>query len=241
MSGLILYKDDFIGSFPLESLPSASLYPNKRALVNNYGNSVAISDGVRWRLERLYLPWGSLPPSSLVSIGTEASVTDVAGAIAVAGVTGWVFRPVEIFNTSTSVLISGAVGATDQVAYQWILPAGLLGVKGVVQIETFGTFSVASANSKTIKLKLGGAILSVFAYSSFHKTLSTLGRIKNINRTNQSAMDGGILGPGGSGGNLSIANVDTSLDAIMQITMALGSTAETCTFGGAKVTVFPSM
>jgi hypothetical protein len=217
-------------------LPAGSV-----AMVTDYGGTVAVSDGVRWRLERLYSTWSSLPSVSLVPVGTEASITDCGGAIAVAGVVGWVFRPVEIFNSNAAVLINGYVGSSDQVAYQFTIPASLMGVKGVIATELFGTFSVASANSKVLKMKIGSSTLCALAWSASHKTFSALSRVKNITKLSQSNMDGGIFNFGASGGGFSTSSIDTSVDTTVQFTIALGNATETCTFQGIRATVYPAM
>lgn len=185
--------------------------------------------------------WAERPSTSSVPVGTEMSVTDCGGAIAVAGVTGWVFRPVEIFNSSVSILINGSVGSSDQVAYQFTIPASIMGVKGVIATELFGVFSVASANSKMLKMKIGSSTLCSLTWSTAHKTFSALSRVKNITKLSQSNMDGGIFNFGGSGGNIGTSSIDTSVDTTVQFTLALGNATETCTFQGIRATVYPAM
>ena len=238
-SKLVGTKSDVVET-TLANLGSAQSVGARR-IVTDYGRTIAISDGVRWRLERLYLAWADLPPASLVPAGTEASVIDCGGATAVASVVGWVFRPIEVFNSSAAVLISGSVGSSDQVGYQFTVPANLLGTKGSLSIEVVGTFSVASANSKILKMKLGATTLSQLSYQASHKSISALGRLKNITKSSQIIMDGQIFTFGGSGGGVQTATVDTSVDTVIQLTMAMGSTAETCTFHGVRATLYPAM
>ena len=185
--------------------------------------------------------WAERPNPSKVPAGTEMSVLDCGGAIAVAGVAGWVFRPIELFNSSTPVLISGAAGSADQVAHQFTIPASLMGAKGVIATELFGAFSVASANSKTLKMKIGSSTLCALAWSASHKTFSALSRVKNITKASQANMDGGIFNFGGSGGNIITSSIDTSVDTTVHFTIALGNATETCTFHGIRATVYPAM
>ena len=65
-----------------------------------------------------------------------------------------VSKPIEVLS-GTAVAASSALTAVDEVLGSFNIPAGILGVNSVLQIEPLWTFS-SSANNKTLRIKIGG-------------------------------------------------------------------------------------
>ena len=187
--------------------------------VTDYGGTIAVPDGVRWRLERLYSTWDSKPAANLVPVGTELSVTDCGGAIAVAGVAGWVFRPIRIRQVSTQVTVTGT---TSQIVVDsFTVPAKLLGAKGQLKIRAKINASSTNSNSKYTQFYLGGQAVS--QGSSNLATYLSAGydiELLNVNATNQ---------VGGSGSNgaqnwgavFNQLTVDTGVDQLFETKLQL--------------------
>ena len=99
--------------------------------VTDYGGTLAVSDGVRWRLERLYSTWDSKPAASLVPPGTDLRVTDLNNAIFVSDGTNWLPRGVQNIYHKNSLLaaplatLSGVTAGLFAIP-ECKIPAGLL-------------------------------------------------------------------------------------------------------------------
>jgi hypothetical protein len=124
-----------------------------RRLITDYGGTIAVSDGVRWRLERLYSTWVSKPAASLVPSGTDLRVTDLNNAIFVSDGTNWLPRGVQNIYHRNSIIsepmatLSGV--AAGLFAIPWCkIPAGLLipNSKLTVQAGVRKTTGIASSN-----------------------------------------------------------------------------------------------
>lgn len=203
---------------------------------------LVLYNGIDWSfLAPIKASWAGLPPADTVRAGTEATVIDCGGAIAVAGAAGWVFRPVVIASSSTLISVSGATSLVEQTAFSAAVPASLMGTKGQLNVETYIEFSAASANAKTIRTRLGGQLLGQLAASSTHKTYSVLSRIKNFGAAAQKNMDGQIFTYGGSGGGVNSSTVDTSQATAFTVSLQLAVTTESAVFHGYLATVQPGM
>ena len=210
------------------------------AKVTDYGGSIAISDGVRWRLERLYLSWAGLPPASLVPIGTEASVSDCGGAIAVAGVSGWAFRPIEIFNSVTQVALSGTTSTAEQTAYTCTIPASLLGVKGKLLVLTNVESSVISANAKYLRIRYGGTQLDFGSFLSTTRQFCIDSGFRNLAVNSQKCLTQGCA-KGPTTAVTQTAAIDSSVNQAFAVSGQLVNTAESLTFYGCSVVIQPGM
>ena len=219
----------------------ATLQPGTPVRITDFGGTIAITDGVRWRLERLYLAWGGLPSALLVPVGTEASITDCGGAIAVAGVAGWVFRPVEIFN-SGAVVQNSTIGS-EVTAYSATIPAGLMGTKGTCVVESFVAAQAANSNAKSAVVRFGGTAFNTFSLTASYRVSSILTRIRNTGiSANRGLEPAGGLSPGTSSFQLSAI---TAIDTSVAVPVTLGSTVsvsgDVLTFSGCTVTIKPAM
>jgi hypothetical protein len=68
-----------------------------------------------------------------------------------------VAQPVEVLSSS-AVAVSCASTAADEVLASFTIPAGILGVNSILQIEPLWTFT-SSANNKIVKVKVGGSTI----------------------------------------------------------------------------------
>lgn len=207
--------------------------------VTDYGGTLAFSDGSRWRLERLYLTWSGLPSASVVPVGTEASVTDCGGAIAVAGVSGWVFRPIRIRQVSTPVTVTGTTAQI--VVDSFTVPAKLLGAKGQLKIRAKINTSSTNSNAKSTQFYFGGQAVS--PVSSSAATYLSAGydiELLNVNATNQ---------VGGSGSNgaqnwsavFNQLTVDTGVDQLFETKLQLAVGTDSITLKSLCIDIQPAM
>lgn len=129
--------------------------------VTDYGGTIAVSDGVRWRLERLYTTWVNKPEASLVPAGTDLRVTDLNNAIFISDGTNWLPRGVQNLYHKNSLLaaplttLSGVTAGLFAIP-ECKIPAGLLipNSKLVIQVTARKTTGIAVA---TASVYLGSA------------------------------------------------------------------------------------
>ena len=167
------------------------------------------------------------------------SVLDCCGAIAVAGVSGWVFRPIRIRQVSTPVTVTGTT--SQLVVDSFIIPGKLLGTKGQLKIRAKCNSSSNNSNNKSIQFYLGGQAVSQIAHSTAMYLSSGYDiELINVNATNQ---------VGGSGSNgaqnwgafFNQLTVDTGVDQLFETKMQLAVGTDSITLKSLCIDIQPAM
>ena len=226
------------GSYTLASLPPANTLDNlKTYYVSDYGGFTAKVVNGRWEFGRLKLAWAALPSATLVPNGTEASVTDVGGAIAVAGVAGWVFRPI-VITFSNKVTITGST--VEQELASYTIPGSLVGKNGTVYMDSDYTFT-GSTNAKTMYAKLNGQDL----YGGYKVT--NAGAVAARRQAKSRFRDGvkqtfpPLWGYDGSTSILTSATIDWTQPMVAKFTAKLDLATESLAFEGGQIIIQPAM
>jgi hypothetical protein len=128
-------------------------------------------------------------------------------------------------------------GTTNETTLATItIPAGALGANGQLILEALWTHT-NSANSKTVRAKLGGSTLSTSVSTT---SAAVVGRTRIANRnsaSSQVAQAGFTDGTTGTAPNT--AAVDTSAETTLTITGQLASSGETLTLESYAVFLLP--
>ena len=74
--------------------------------VTDYGGTIAVSDGTRWRLERLTCNWTDKPGANAVPVGTDLRVLDYNNVIFWSDGTYWRPRGCRTYTIKTAYLLS---------------------------------------------------------------------------------------------------------------------------------------
>jgi hypothetical protein len=134
-------------------------------------------------------------------------------------------------------------GTTNETALATVtIPAGAMGANGAVMIQTSWSYT-NSANTKTLRIRLGGASGSVhFAFpATTTATFSDLRRIRNRNSASSQVCSQATVaqGIGSSGAAIATSAVDTSVavDLVISGQLALGT--ETITLESYEVWLLP--
>lgn len=137
-------------------------------------------------------------------------------------------RPVVILGAS-GTLVSGAADTNENTLATIVVPAGAMGINGIVRVTTLWTVT-NSANNKTLRVRFGGtAFLDV--------TVTTVAAVSDLrqiqNRASAASQIGKPVGGMGAGGwgtatsAVTTATVDTSAAVSITITGQKASAGET--------------
>lgn len=145
---------------------------------------------------------------------------------------------------AASAVAASVTGTATETALATItIPAGAMGLNGAVHIYTVWTIT-NSANSKTVRVRFGGA--GGTAYAALAATTSTsisdLRRIRNRNSASSQVgafNAGGSVGLGANGNALTTSAVDTSAAVDIVLSGQLANTGETITLESYEVWLMP--
>ena len=170
-------KNGFISektkSMTLAEVMASPASPQRSIIVTDYGGTIAVSDGVRWRLERLYTTWAGKPAVHIVPVGTELSVTDLNKSVFYSD--GGYWRPVggraqiamQTGTVSVPLATLSAAGKFSLAGGDILIPAGLIAPNSklcaMTQTRKIGTAAVASVNSR-LGVGSGGQGINTDAY-----------------------------------------------------------------------------
>lgn len=177
--------------------------------------------------------WASLPPAASVPIGTEASVTDCGGAIAVAGVVGWVFRPIAI--ASNTVVTATLAATATELLRDSSIPVALLGTKGFIKLETL--VNKPSSNNHTMRIGNETAGITSFSTVQPNQPISV-----KIGKTADGKIR--ILTPYTPNGNSAPGSVIVLTPSQLNLSIYLtdeGTAGDTVTMYGYSITIQPAM
>jgi len=141
--------------------------------------------------------------------------------------------------SSAQVIEQNWVGATapandtnENTLYTMTIPGGVMGANGVIVVRSKWDYT-NSANSKTIRVRLGGSQLGGFVAT----TSASFGLYTDIcNRNSESAQVGAnSSGFGGATGNTWTSTIDTSADTTLTLTAQKATGTETITMLGVSV------
>ncbi len=139
-------------------------------------------------------------------------------------------RPVRVLGTSVAA-VSGSADTNENTLATVVLPAGAMGLNGLVRVQTLWTLT-NSANNKTLRVKFGGS-------SFLDVTLTTVASFADQrviqNRNSVSSQIGKPTGNMAAGGwgtassAVTTASIDTSAAVTILITGQKASAGETLT------------
>lgn len=141
--------------------------------------------------------------------------------------------------SSAQVIEQNWVGATapendtnENTLFTATIPGGVMGANGVIVVRSKWDYT-NSANSKTIRVRLGGSQLGGFVAT----TSASFGLYTDIcNRNSESAQVGAnSSGFGGATGNTWTSTIDTSADTTLTLTAQKATGTETITMLGVSV------
>jgi len=141
--------------------------------------------------------------------------------------------------SSAQVIEQNWVGATapandtnENTLFTATIPGGVMGANGVIVVRSKWDYT-NSANSKTIRVRLGGSQLGGFVAT----TSASFGLYIDIcNRNSESAQVGAnSSGFGGTTGNTWTSTIDTSADTTLTLTAQKATGTETITMLGVSV------
>ena len=114
---------------------------------------------------------------------------------------------------ASAVAVSGAADVAENILATITVPAGAMGLKGILRIDTIWSFT-NSANNKTLFVRLGAGgstylnIIHTTLLTARHLTMVTNRGVANSQVGMPGGKDGGV---GASAGALTTSAVDTSL------------------------------
>jgi hypothetical protein len=193
-------------------LPAGSV-----AIVTDYGGTIAVSDGVRWRLERLYSTWDNKPAANLVPSGTDLRVIDLNNAIFVSDGTNWLPRGVQNIYHKNSLLaaplatLSGVTAGLFAIP-ECKIPAGLLmpnsrlGIQATARKTTGIAAATASIYIGSAKNSSDPIICGVYMSSGVGMDLAINSAAKVVSKT--AFLTQTWLGEGSTSGSNSSVQVD---------------------------------
>lgn len=120
--------------------------------VTDYGGTIAVSDGTRWRLERLTCNWTDKPAANAVPVGTDLQVLDYNNVIFRSDGTYW--RPLGVQNlyhkngllTQPLATVTGITSATFSTPVLKI-PAGMITPQSKLSTQVNGRKPTGTATA----------------------------------------------------------------------------------------------
>jgi len=171
--------------------------------------------------------WANKP--SVAPLGQIICVTDVGenGSLWRGNGTKWVrLNPIKIFSLSAPVSLTNSTSVVTLATIT--IPAGLLGANGKLKIYPLWS-TTNNANTKTLRLNIGGAVCSTMTSQSVPNNSGLL-IIRNINSESvQRCSSGLIAGIGSSSGSIAFGTIDTTAATTITITGQLAVGGDTMT------------
>jgi len=171
--------------------------------------------------------WANKP--SVAPLGQIICVTDVGenGSLWRGNDTKWVrLNPIKIFSLSAPVSLTGSTSIVTLATIT--IPAGLLGANGKLKIYPLWS-TTNNANTKTLRLNIGGALCSTMASQSVPNNSGLL-IIRNTNSESaQKCSSGLVAGIGSSAGSIGSPTVDTTAATTLVISGQLAVGTDTMT------------
>jgi len=171
--------------------------------------------------------WANKP--SVAPSGQIICVTDVGenGSLWRGNGTKWVrLNPIKIFSLSAPVSLTGSTSAVTLATIT--IPAGLLGANGKLKIYPLWS-TTNNANTKTLRLNIGGALCSTMTSQSVPNNSGLL-IIRNTNSESaQKCSSGLVAGIGSSFGSIASPTVDTTAATTLLISGQLAVDTDTLT------------
>ena len=171
--------------------------------------------------------WANKP--SVAPSGQIICVTDVGenGSLWRGNGTKWVrLNPIKVFSLSAPVVLTGSTSVVTLATIT--IPAGLLGANGKLKIYPLWA-TTNNANVKTLRLNIGGAVLSTMTSQSVPNNSGLL-IIRNINSESaQKCSSGLVAGIGSSAGSIASTTIDTTAATTITITGQLAVGTDTLT------------
>lgn len=142
----------------------------------------------------------------------------------------------------SAAIVTAPLDGLDNVLVNALVPGGLLGPNGRIEIEAAFAYT-NSANNKTLRVRYSGAAGAIY-YAAVVTTTDTLKLRQWIaNRGSAASQHGGTsdLGVYGASGNAyQVSAVDTSLDSAISITALKVTGAEAVTLQSLAVRAYPA-
>lgn len=175
--------------------------------------------------------WATKPDASSVRANHVIFVTDIGnGSYFISDGTYWKkVHPVKLYTTGSTTTAVTNTTAETQVA-SFTLPGGVMGMNGVLRLCPMFS-QTNSANTKTLRIKLGAATVITQAFGGAGSA-SAYGilTIRNLNsQSSQKSTQGGSLGIGTTSSAIGTSAADTSADITVSMTVQMGALAETVT------------
>lgn len=184
--------------------------------------------------------WANRPTTA--QAGDLITITDVGPVDEVFKWTGFKWAPINgqclLYSTNTSVSVTGTSSETELGSVT--IPGGLMSSNGLLECSSFWTVT-NSANTKTIKIKLGETSDPVTGGTAFLNRGETallyhqhLMIIRNVNATNsqKSIRESTATGLGTTTLSNTTGSYDTTTDKKIFLTGQLANTGETITLRG---------
>lgn len=175
--------------------------------------------------------WATKPDASSVRANHVIFVTDIGnGSYFISDGTYWEkVHPVKLYTTGSTTTAVTNTTAETQVA-SFTLPGGVMGLNGVLRLCPMFS-QTNSANTKTLRIKLGAATVITQAFGGAGSA-SAYGilTVRNLNsQSSQKSTQGGSLGVGTTSSAIGTSTADTSADITVSLTVQMGALAETVT------------
>lgn len=144
-----------------------------------------------------------------------------------------IIKPQGLILGASAVAVSGAADVAENILATIIVPAGVMGLNGILRVETMWTFT-NSANNKLLRWRLGGIGGTAFMdlTATANATYSDVRIVRNRNAANSQVAWGASSGVGGhafSTGAVTTGAIDTSIAQTIVITGQKALAGETLT------------
>lgn len=149
--------------------------------------------------------------------------------------------PVVLLMATPNTTITGP--AAETVILETLVPGGLIGPSGQIEVTLLGAMSASVAANRTIRVKLGGVALIAHApvntATGFRiQTFAAAAGEGNVRLS--STTHGSSIGPSSGPFVLNVPAIDHSTDQLLQITLQADSAPDTVTLVAARVVIWPS-
>jgi len=142
-------------------------------------------------------------------------------------------RPIVILGASGTA-VSAAADTNENTLATITVPAGAMGLRGILRITTSWT-TTSSANNKTLRVRFSGGAGTQYATLVYTTSVSAFDVRYIINRDSATSQVGSMAakdtGLGAGGGALVTSSVDTTAATTVVITGQKASAGETLTLG----------
>lgn len=221
--------------------------------VTDYGGTIAISDGNRWRLERLTCNWTDKPAANAVPVGTDLQVLDYNNVIFWSDGTYWRPRGVQNLYHKNGLLtqplatVTGITSATFSTPVLKI-PAGMITPHSKLSTQVNGRKTTGTANA-VFDIRLGtsnsvadSSIVGGYISSQANTDFDFASAAKFASFTNKFFTQGWI-GEGSTAANSSpfnndrMANVNTAADMYLNFYISSANIADSFGLLSYRVTI----